>query len=93
MNQTISKNLMLNTIFRSMTNFSTNLIAIAVLGFSTFNSNQLSKYHPEELNLYPNYLLIYYRSFVTPVLVIFLMILYVLKKVEFRNYIKMLFNT
>jgi hypothetical protein len=75
-----------------MTNFSTNLIAIAILGFSTFNSNQLSKYHPEELNLYPNYLLLYYRSFVTPVLVTFLMIMYVLKKKEFRSYLKMLFN-
>jgi hypothetical protein len=75
-----------------MTNFSTNLIAIAILGFSTFNSNQMSKYHPEELNLYPNYLLLYYRSFLTPVLVTFLMILYVLKKKEFRSYLKMLFN-
>ena len=82
----------LNLNYRSMTSFSTNLLAMAVLGFSTFNSNQLSKFKPEELNFYPNYLLLYYRSFVTPALGTLIILLLALNRKDFRSYLKMWFK-
>ncbi len=64
----------------SLSSFGLNLLIIVSLGSTTVFASKLGNLDPEQINVHPNYLIIYYNNFFTPGFIGILMIIMVYKR-------------
>ena len=50
----------------ALSSFGLNLLIIVSLGSTTYFTSKTGNLEPEQINLHPNYLIIYYNNFFTP---------------------------